>query len=393
MSDSPLCAKSNLLKASTEEHLFIDLRRCRTLVPFSIRMKAALSSESYNDSRITFKNIYLKGVIVKKLHNSLIIFDLLKEKFERDLYIIESSVSLTRKYGRRCKDLNQLNKDLKQSLFLKQVIDVCAFLDEFRAFRSLAKDSERVRNVCRVTKPALDRIEELKGLRSYRNALAAHNFREETDKDEVILLSDYTRNQEHPNSIAEMFFLGSLCITIIEAVCSEFASELKQALDSYRSRLQDDSNDPLRGIKTIREAYDEVEKYRVKINLKPKFIEHEFAEIDISLRKMNWAVIPERFQLRKDKTNKAWCEVLGLYFEMRGYQGIEYCQGVTGNYTNHWLEFYGNAIAVTDKLKCFEPSDLREVHNAISNWEPSIDKGISQHLQFVYDELMKVVSP
>ncbi|MDH8644577.1 hypothetical protein QIH53_27405, partial [Klebsiella pneumoniae] len=75
------------------------------------------------------------------------------------------------------------------------------FLDEFNAFRSLAKDSERVKNICRVTKPALERIEGLKGLRSYRNALAAHNFRKEGNKDEVILLSDYTRNLELPNSI------------------------------------------------------------------------------------------------------------------------------------------------------------------------------------------------
>ncbi|MDH8399861.1 hypothetical protein QIG58_02570 [Klebsiella pneumoniae] len=330
---------------------------------------------------------------MKQLYNSLIIFNLLKEKLERDLYLIESSVSLTRKYGRRCKDLNQFNEDLKQSLFLKQIIDVCAFLDEFNAFRSLAKDSERVKNICRVTKPALERIEGLKGLRSYRNALAAHNFRKEGNKDEVILLSDYTRNLELPNSIAEMFFLGSLCITIIEAVCAEFASELKQALDSYRSRLQDDSDDPLRGIKTIREAYDEIEKYRIKINLKPKFIAHEFAEINMALRKINWDAIPGEFQLAKDETNKAWCEVLGLYFEMRGYQGIEYCQGIKENYTNHWLEFYGLAMAITDKLKCFEPSDIREVHSAISNWEPCIDEGSSQHLQFVYDELMKVVTP
>nr|WP_279116760.1 hypothetical protein [Enterobacter soli] len=330
---------------------------------------------------------------MKQLHNSLIIFDLLKNKLERDLYLIESSVAFTRKYGRRCKDLNQFNEDLKQSLFLKQVIDVCAFLDEFKAFRSLAKDSERVKNICKVTKPALERIEGLKGLRTYRNALSAHNFREEGNKEEVILLSDYTRNQEHPNSIAEMFFLASLCITIIEAICVEFASELKQALDSYRSMLQDDRGDPLRGIKTIREAYDEVEKYRVKINLKPKFIAHEFAEINMALRKMNWDVIPEEFQLAKNETNKAWCEVLGLYFEMRGYQGIEYCQGTKENHTNHWLQFYGHAMAVTDKLQCFEPSDIRKVHSTISNWEPCIDEGSSQHLQFVYDELMKVVTP
>lgn len=330
---------------------------------------------------------------MKQLHNSLIVFDLLKKKFERDLFLIEFSVSLARKYGRRCKDINHFNEDLKQSLFLKQVIDVCAFLDEIEAFSSLAKESERVKNICRVIKPALKRIRELKGLRAYRNTIAAHNFRESSNKDEVILLSDYTKSQDHPNSIAEMFFLSSLCITIIEAVCIEFTGDLQQALLSYKLSLKDDCNDPLRGIKKIREAYDEIDKYRIKLNLQPKFIHHEFSEINMALRKLNWDVIPKKFQLAKNETNKAWCEVLGLYFGMRGYQGIEYCQGTKERYAGHWLELYGYAIAITDKLKCFEPSGMRRAYSTVSNWEPCIKESSCQQVQLVYDELMKVVTP
>ncbi|MDU8357655.1 hypothetical protein [Pseudomonas syringae group sp. J309-1] len=330
---------------------------------------------------------------MKQLSNSLIIFDLLKGKLERDLYLIEFSVSLARKYGRRCKGLDQFNEDLKQSLFLKQVIDVCAFLDEFKAFRSLAKESERVKSVCRATKPALQRIEELKGLRDYRNALAAHNFRVEGSKDEVILLSDYTKSQDYPNSIAELFFLSSLCITIIEAVCTEFNSELRQALTSYELSLEDDSDIPLRGTKTIREAYDGIEKYRIKLDLQPKFIEHEFTEINMALRKLNWSVIPKSFQLAEDETNKAWSIVLGMYFGMRGYQDIKYYQGTKGHYTSHWLELYGYAIAITDELGCFKPSGMRRVYSIVSSWDTSTEESSSQQIQFVYDELMKVVTP
>ncbi|HHG5145785.1 TPA: hypothetical protein ACPWKF_003740 [Pseudomonas aeruginosa] len=330
---------------------------------------------------------------MKQLSNSLIIFDLLKEKFERDLFLIEFSVSLTRKYSRRCKDLDQFNEDLKQSLFLKQVIDVCAFIDEFKAFRSLAKENERVKSVCRATKPALERIEELKGLRDYRNALAAHNFRVDSNKEEVILLSNYTKSPDHPNSIAELFFLSSLCITIIEAVRTEFNIESQQALNSYRLSLEDDSDTPLRGIKTIREVYDEIEKYRIKLNLQPKFIEHEFTEINMALRKLNWSVIPKNFQLSKDYTNKAWSIILGIYFGMRGYQDIKYYQGKKGNYTSHWLELYGYAVAITDELGCFKPTGMRRVYNTIDNWEPSTEESSSQQMQFVYGELMKVITP
>lgn len=330
---------------------------------------------------------------MEQLRNSLIVFNFLKEKFERDLFLIEFSVGMAKKYRGRCEGLNHFNEDLKQSLFLKQIIDVCAFLDEFKAFRSLAKKNERVKGICGVVKPALERIEKLKGLRAYRNTIAAHNFRKDSHKDKVVLLSDYTKNQDYPNSIAEIFFLSSLCITIIEAVCKEFAGELRQALDLYKTSLKDDSNDPLRGIKTIRESYDEIERYRIKLNLKPKFIEHEFAEINMALRKLNWGVIPTNFQLTENETNMAWCEVLGSYFIMRGYQNIKYYQGTKGSYTNHWLELYGYAVVITDKLECFKPSGMPICYDAVSNWQPCIEESSSQQVQLVYTELMKVVTP
>lgn len=334
-----------------------------------------------------------KGSLMNQLSNSLVIFDFFKEKFERDLYLMEFSVSSTKKYGKRCKDISHFNEDLKQSLFLKQVIDVCAFLDEFNVFRALAKDNERVKNLCKLVKPALKRIEGVKGLRRYRNALAAHNFRHDSKKEDVVLISDYSKHPDCPNSIAEMFFLSSLCITIIEAISSEFSSELKQALECYFSRLEDDRDDPLRGIKTLREAYDEVEKYRIKLDLKPKFIENEFTEFNMALDKLNWSVIPVGFDLVEDQTNRAWCEVLDLYLRMRGYQDIKYIQGEKGCFIIHWLELYGYAITITDKLDAFDPSGIKKHYDSISTWEPRNHKTRAQQADLVFNEVMKVVAP
>ncbi|MFU4332192.1 hypothetical protein ACM726_28215 [Pseudomonas aeruginosa] len=329
---------------------------------------------------------------MKQLHNSLVIFSFFKKKLERDLFLMEFSVHSTRKYGKKCKEITHFNEELKQSIFLKQIIDVCAFLDEFKAFRSLAKDNERVRNTCRTVKPALKRIEEVKGLRSYRNALAAHNFREESKKDEIVLLTSYINNQDYPNSIAEMFFLSSLCITIMEAINTEFNDELQRALESYTSSLENNGKNQLRGIKTIREAYDEIDIYRMKLNLQPKFIASEFEEFNIALKKLDWSAIPEEFQLTKNNTSKLWCEVLDLYLRMRGYQDIKYIKGMTGRYTNHWLELYGYAITITNKLNVFEPSETREAHSTITSWKPSTEDNSSQQAQLVYEKLMKVVT-
>lgn len=331
--------------------------------------------------------------LMNKLHNSLIIFHFFKEKFERDQFLVEFSVEKTKKYGKRCKEIVHFNEDLKQTIFLKQIIDVCAFLEEFNVFNSLAKDNERVKLVCKQVKPALKRIEEVKGLKAYRNALIAHNFRTASNKENVVLLSDYSKNPDYPNSIAEIFFLSAICSTIIEAVSTEFENELQQALENYQSRLEDDRNEPLRGVKTIRQAYDEVEKLRIRLQLVPKFIEHEFTEFNMALDKVNWDVIPREFELSEEKTNKSWCEVLGLYLQMRGYEEIKYIKGSKGRHTNHWLELYGYAITITDRLDAFKPPKMREIHDLITDLEPYNEENAGQQVQLVYKEIMKVVTP
>ncbi|MPX89383.1 hypothetical protein [Salinivibrio sp. VYel1] len=328
-----------------------------------------------------------------QLHNSLTIFHFFKEKFERDQFLVEFSVEKTKKYGKRCKEIAHFNEDLKQTLFLKQIIDVCAFLDGFNLFKSLGRNNERVSRVCKQVKPALKRIDEVKGLRAYRNALVAHNFRIASNKEDVVLLSDYSKNPDYPNSIAEVFFLSAICSTIIEAVSTEFNNEFHEALKNYNDCLEDDRSEPLRGVKTIRQAYDEVEKLRLRIQLEPKFIEHEFTEFNMALDAINWDVIPSEFELSEEKTNKFWCEVLGLYLQMRGYENIKIIKGSKGRHTNHWLELYGYTITVTNGLDAFKSPKIREIHELITNLELCNEENSSQPIKLVYKEIMKVVTP
>ncbi|MCR3909817.1 hypothetical protein NUK47_13650 [Aeromonas hydrophila] len=330
---------------------------------------------------------------MKQIYNSLIIFDFFKEKFERDQFLIEFSVDATKKYENKIEKLTLFNEDLKLSLFLKQIIDVCSFLDEIKAFRSLGKNNEKIRVICARIKPAIKRIEEVKGLRHYRNALAAHNFRLDENKDEIILLSDYTKNPHCPNSIAEVFFLSALCTTIIDAINSEFKMELDVAKKEYLSRLSDDKNEPLRGIKNLREAYDEVDKYRIKLNLQPMFLVGEFEEFNIALKKLNWDSIPCGYGLSKDKFSENWCEVLGEYLRMRGYDNITYVQGKSASYTGSWLELYGHAVSVTDRVIIYNPCDIRNAYVSITHWSPSEEEKHLEKLQLAFDEIMKVVTP
>lgn len=328
-----------------------------------------------------------------RIQNSLIIFDLLNKKIERDQFLIEYSVGATKKYGKRCEGLVTFNEDLKQSLFLKQIVDTCSFLDEFNAFRSFAKDNEKVRGVCRKVKPAIDRIKEVRGLRHYRNALAAHNYRHDKEKESVVLLSDYTKSPDYPNSTAELFFLSTLCTTIIEAINVEFENELHIAKCSYWERLDDDENDPLRGIKSLREAYDEVDKYRMKLGLNPKFLVGEFEEFNIALKKLKWENIPKEFDLSEDGTSSLWCEVLDMHLRMRGYTDIAYLQGNKGRYRVNFLELYGYTVTVIDRVYINNPDDIYNEYDFVSSWEPSNTEDRVRSLQGVYEEIMKVVTP
>lgn len=330
---------------------------------------------------------------MENIYSNLIAFDFFKEKFERDQFLIEYSVDITKKYGKRCNKLYYFNEDLKQSLFLKQIIDICSFLDEFRIFRSFAKDNEKIINICRKVKPAIDRIGEVKGLRVYRNVLAAHNFRHERNKENVVLLSDYTKNPDYPNSIAEIFFLSALCTTIIEVINTEFKNELLLAKEYYFSRLDDDRGDPLRGVKNLREAYDHVDKYRIKLGLQPNFLLGEVEEFNMALNKLNWDIIPEGFELSKDEMNKNWCVVLDRYLRMRGYQDINYIQGEKGRFTGVWLELYGHAVTVIDRIYILKPDVIRSNYDSITNWTPNNEEVYKEISQIAYKEIIKNAAP
>lgn len=320
-------------------------------------------------------------------------FDFFKEKFERDQFLIEYSVDITRKYGKRCKDLNSFNEDLKQSLFLKQIIDICSFLDEFSAFRSFSKNNKKIINICRKVKPAIERIEEVKGLRVYRNVLAAHNFRHQKNKENVVLLSDYTKNPECPNSIAEVFFLSALCSTIIEVINTDLENELELAKKYYFSRLVDDRNDQLRGIKNLREAYDHVDQYRIRLELEPIFLSGEIEEFNMALKKLDWNLIPQGFELSEDDMNKNWCVVLDRYLRMRGYKDISFIQGEKGKYTGIWLELYGKAVTIIERVYVFKPDVLRGNYDVITNLTYPNEEGDKEKFQIAYEEIIKHSAP
>ncbi|MBN7843615.1 hypothetical protein J0A78_18390 [Providencia rettgeri] len=330
---------------------------------------------------------------MKKLHNCLVVLSLFKERLERDLYLIETSIQATRKYAKKLKEINQFNEDLKQSMFLKQIIDICAFLEELNIFRGLGGEIIKVQEVSKRIKPGIDRINKVKGLKRYRNALVAHNFRVDSNKYDIVLLSDYTRDIDNPNSIAEMFFLSSICLTIIEVIFDEFKNEYETAMNEYRSKLIDDRNDPLRGIENIREAYDKIDHIRLELALQPIFLGGEFEEFKMALEKIDWAKIPDGFQLSNDNTNSNWCEVLDKYLRMRGYNDITIFQGKNGHYTGVWLELYGFAITVIEKVYVWKPTQIRENYREINLWVPSQKIEHINNINVAYKEIMKVVAP
>ncbi|MEY0878467.1 hypothetical protein [Providencia manganoxydans] len=187
--------------------------------------------------------------------------------------------------------------------------------------------------------------------------------------------------------------LCSICLTIIEVIFDEFKNEYNTAIIEYHSKLIDDKNDPLRGIENIREAYDNIDQIRLKLGLQPIFLEGEFEEFKMALEKIEWGIIPDGFQLSNDDINSNWCEVLDKYLRMRGYENITIFQGKKGRYTGVWLELYGFAVTVIERVYIFKPISLREEYSEIKLWTPSQEIEHIDNINIAYNEIMKVVAP
>lgn len=90
------------------------------------------------------------------------------------------------------------------------MLQVSAFLDEWRLFQTFAQNDRAVRRTTLIAKPAIDRIKLWGGIRTFRNSMIAHARRNDTAK--PLLTGEIS---DFPSQYAEQLLLGECAVYAI----------------------------------------------------------------------------------------------------------------------------------------------------------------------------------
>lgn len=121
--------------------------------------------------------------------------------------ILDPEIRIFRKYIH--------DDELKFTLSGKLMIDVCSFLDEWKKLGPIAKEDPDVMETLRICALPIRKISAWDGLRSFRNTMLAHGFRDEVAGNTPTNISQRFFNANVPNQYAEMLLLAHIASFII----------------------------------------------------------------------------------------------------------------------------------------------------------------------------------
>jgi hypothetical protein len=119
-----------------------------------------------------------------------------------------------------------VNEDLLFSLCNHALIIVCKFLEVWDEFGSLAKDSERTRNLRSAIQCYVDRIRIWKGLEQFRNTALAHPYLTKDKK--LIGPWELIANEKAPSYHAESVLLLQIVSFAVLCILSGYPEEYRE---------------------------------------------------------------------------------------------------------------------------------------------------------------------
>jgi hypothetical protein len=176
--------------------------------------------------------------------------------------------------------------ELKFIISAKLMIDLCSFLDEWKKLGPIAKEDPCVMDTLKMCGLPIKKIKAWDGLKSYRNTMLAHGFRDETAGNTPTNISQRYFNAKVPTKYAETLFLAhiaSFCIGV-------FLTRHGQCVDP--SLMKHEGEFLERGIGTIGEFDEEI-----------KLIKEHFESFDSSLSRLweNNETLNEQFLRQSSK--------------------------------------------------------------------------------------------
>ncbi|WP_272149186.1 hypothetical protein [Tenacibaculum aiptasiae] len=134
------------------------------------------------------------------------------------------------------KEKNNSNSVIFSVITSQIIITSCSYLEEWEYFARLIKEEQESRIIIlrKITKPVIDRINEWKDLRKFRNNMIAHNHRIKKENNSLAIFN-LSRSLYCPNSFYDYKLLSG-CIFIANRVLLKlFAKEYKEILPQIKN--------------------------------------------------------------------------------------------------------------------------------------------------------------
>ncbi|CAL2077702.1 hypothetical protein [Tenacibaculum sp. 190524A05c] len=113
------------------------------------------------------------------------------------------------------KEENNTNSIIYSIITSQIIITSCSYLDEWEYFARLIKEEQESKIIIlrKITKPVMDRINEWKDMKEFRNNVLAHNHRIKKENNSLAIFN-LSRNLNCPNSFYDYkLLLGCIFIT------------------------------------------------------------------------------------------------------------------------------------------------------------------------------------
>jgi hypothetical protein len=122
-----------------------------------------------------------------------------------------------------------VNDTIHEALVYQILLKACAYMDEWNdvfGVKTEVEDSDKIRFIKLITKPAHKEISSWKQLKDFRNQAIAHNHRDKQGKNIYL----FPRSYHSPQSNAEIFFLLFCLKQLTDVINFYFPSVAKEVL-------------------------------------------------------------------------------------------------------------------------------------------------------------------
>ena len=168
---------------------------------------------------------------------------------------------------RKCLFKEKKNTDsVIYSIIVNQIVlTSCSYLDEWEVLGKLSSKNSKVKELRKLAKPAINRINEWSDMKYVRNSVIAHNHRIQKDKYSPVMFTE-KRELRCPNTFHDyrllmgcIYLTKNVLIRLFTAEYNEMVPQLKN-LDGFRARFE------IKTERSYEKQFDKITK-EVQLNL------------------------------------------------------------------------------------------------------------------------------